>query len=174
MNPHPPPDVIIRPAVPGDAAGVVAVLNPIIESGRHTAFTRPFTVEAERAFIRAFPARGVFHVAVDPADGTIAGFQTLAPFSTDSPAFDHVGTMGTYVALDRHRQGIGGRLFAATFRAAVLLGFTKIFTYVRADNAAGLKAYLGQGFRVVGTAEKQALIAGRYVDEIIIEKLLVP
>jgi len=52
------------------------------------------------------------------------------------------------------------------------LGYEKIFTYVRADNPAGLVAYLHQGFRIVGTAQRQAKIRGQYVDEIIIERML--
>ena len=68
--------------------------------------------------------------------------------------------------------GIAGRLFAATFDAAPAKGYEKFFTYVRADNEAGLKAYLRQGFRVVGTAERHARIDGRDIDEIVIERFI--
>ena len=59
-----PIDVIIRPAVAGDAAGIVDVVNPIIDAGVYTAFDTPFTVEGEQRYIEAFPVRGIFHVAV--------------------------------------------------------------------------------------------------------------
>jgi L-amino acid N-acyltransferase YncA len=80
--------------------------------------------------------------------------------------------IGTYVDLSRRRQGIGGRLFAATFEAARAKGYEKLFSYVRADNNSGLNAYLKHGFRTVGTAQHHAKISGRYIDEILIEKLL--
>jgi RimJ/RimL family protein N-acetyltransferase len=67
---------------------------------------------------------------------------------------------------------VARRLFAETFAAARSKGYKKLFTYVRRDNPAALAAYLSQGFRVVGTAERQARIRGRYVDEIIIERFL--
>lgn len=102
----------------------------------------------------------------------IVGLQDVAPFGDYTHAFDDVGVIGTYVALSRHRQGIGATLFAATFRAARSEGYEKIFSYVRSDNAAGLRAYLSQGFRIVGTAERHAKIDGRYVDEILIEKFI--
>jgi RimJ/RimL family protein N-acetyltransferase len=35
-----------------------------------------------------------------------------------------------------------------------------------------LVAYLRQGFRIVGTAQRHAKIRGEYVDEIIIERML--
>jgi L-amino acid N-acyltransferase YncA len=163
--------VTIRQARPDDADAIVDVLNPIIAAGTYTAFTQPFSPAAERSFIAGLPARALFHLAVS-AVGRVVGFQTLAPFSTDSPAFDHVGVMGTFVDLAWHRQGIARQLFAATFTAAPARGFRKVFTYVRADNAAGLAAYRSQGFRVVGVARRQARIAGRDVDEVIIEKWL--
>ena len=162
----------IRDAEPEDAAPLAALLNAIIEHGTYTALDTPYTVDEERAYIETFPERGVFHVAVRASDGRIVGCQTLEPFATGTHAFDHVGVMGTYVDLACHRQGIGQALFSATYEAARRKGYEKIFTYVRADNEAGLRAYLGQGFRVVGTAERHAKIRGRYVDEVMIERFL--
>jgi L-amino acid N-acyltransferase YncA len=163
-------EVTIRPATVNDAAGVLDVLNPIIETGSYTAFDTPFTLEEERAFISTLPERGIFHVAEHTADPRIVGLQTLTPFADYTRAFDHVGVMGTFVVLGYHRQGIAAQLFDATYLAARGLGYEKIFAFVRADNRAGLAAYAGQGFRIIGTAERQARINGRYIDEIIIEK----
>ena len=132
----------------------------------------PFTVDEQRAFIEGFPERGVYHVAEDRATGRIVGSQDLEPFLDGSEAFDHVGTMGTFVDLSRLREGIGSLLFAATFERARELGFEKVFTFVRADNDVGLQAYLAQGFEVVGTAKRHAKIDGRLVDEIMIEIFL--
>ena len=98
----------------------------------------------------------------------------MSPFAGFTHAFDHVGVIGTYVDLERRRQGIATRLFAATFDAARRKSYEKFFTYVRADNEAGLQTYLSHGFRIVGTAERQAKIDGRYIDEVVIEKVLPP
>jgi L-amino acid N-acyltransferase YncA len=164
--------ISIRDAAPEDAAPLAALLNAIIELGSYTALDTLLTAEEERRYIEAFPERGVFHVAVRASDGRIVGCQTLEPFSTGTHAFDHVGMMGTYVDLACHRQGVGRALFEATFEAGRRKGYEKIFTWVRADNDAGLRAYLGQGFRVVGRAERHAKIRGRYVDEVMIERFL--
>ena len=165
--------MIIRDATPDDAAAVVGILNPIIEARAYTVLDTPFSVEAERQFIAQFPARGIFHVAEREDDGKVVGFQTLEPFASYTRAFDHVGITGTYVADGNRRQGIARRLFAATFDAALRKGYEKIFTFVRADNDAALRAYLAQGFAVIGTARKHARIDGRYVDEVLIEKALI-
>ena len=154
-----------------DAEEILAILNPIIAARCYTAMDTVFTVEEEREFIRTFPERGIFLAAVDTTAGRIAGFQNVSPFGSFTSAFDHVGVIGTYVDLSRRRQGIANRLFAATFEAARAKGYEKFFSYVRADNEAGLQTYLSQGFRIVGTAERHAKIDGRYIDEIVIEKL---
>jgi L-amino acid N-acyltransferase YncA len=165
-------DIVVREAQPDDAEMLVAVLNPAIESGRYTVLDRPFTAAEEREFIRQFPRRGILHVAEDRLSRRLVGFQTLEPFATYTHAFDHVAVIATCVDLDHRRQGIGTQLFAATFAAARAKGYEKIFTYVRADNPAALAAYRKQGFRIVGTAQKHAKLAGRYIDEIVIENFL--
>jgi L-amino acid N-acyltransferase YncA len=161
----------IREARPDDAEAIVGILNPIIAAGVFTAFDTPFTSDFEREYIRTFPARGVFVVAVRPTDNQVVGFQSMEPFASYTRAFDHVGVLGTYVNLNCRRQGIATQLFRATFASAVRKGYEKIFTFVRADNPAALQTYLRQGFRTVGTAQRQARVGSQYVDEIIIERL---
>lgn len=165
-------DLLIRNAQPADAEAIANIFNPIIESGLYTVFDSPFTVAAEQAYIENLPPRAIFHVAVRQIDGRIVGFQSMEPFATYTRAFDHVGVIGTYVALSCRRQGIAARLFNATFAAARAQGYEKLFTYVRADNPAALATYLKQGFQIVGQAQRQARINNAYVDEIIIEKFL--
>lgn len=165
-------ELLIRDAQLDDAEAILAILNPIVEVGAYTVLTTPFSVEAEREFILHFPQRGIFHVAVCRHQQEIVGFQNVEPFATYTSAFDHVGVIGTYVSLSCRRRGIGRSLFKATFEAARCQGYEKLFAYVRADNPAALATYLSQGFRIVGTAQKQAKIDGRYVDEIMIERAL--
>ncbi|MCZ6490879.1 MAG: GNAT family N-acetyltransferase [Acidobacteria bacterium] len=165
-------ELLIREARPDDAQGIVDILNPIIEARIYTAFDTPFTVDAERDYILNFPPRGVFSVAVSGPDQKVVGFQSMEPFATYTHAFDHVGVLGTYVDLAYHRRGIARRLFAATFEAAKRKGYEKIFTFIRADNEAALATYLQQGFRIVGTAQRQAKVNGSYVDEIMVERFL--
>lgn len=165
-------DFLVRTAQPDDAEAIVAIFNPIIEAGLYTAFDTPFTVEAERAYILNLPQRAIFLVAEHREDRRIVGFQSMEPFATYTRAFDHVGVLGTFVDLSQRRQGVASALFKATFETARAKGYEKIFTFIRADNSAALAAYLRQGFRIVGTAQRQAKIRGRYIDEMIVEKLL--
>jgi L-amino acid N-acyltransferase YncA len=165
-------ELLIRDVTPADAAAVVGILNPIIAARIYTVFDTPFSVADEQAYIRAFPPRGVWKAAVLQSDGQVVGFQVLEPFCPYTRAFDHVGTLGTYVDLSQRRRGIATALFSATFGAARQKGFEKIFTFVRADNPDALTAYTAQGFTIIGTATRHAKIDGRYIDEVLIEKAL--
>lgn len=162
----------VREAQLEDAAAIINVLNPIITTGEYTVLTTPFSIEAEREFILNFPRQGIFHVAVCCDEQRIVGFQNVEPFASYTTAFNHVGIIATYVDLAHRRQGVGKRLFQATFEAAKCKGYEKLFTYVRADNMAALKTYLSHGFYEIGTARKHAKINGMYVDEIMIERFL--
>jgi L-amino acid N-acyltransferase YncA len=161
----------IRDVKSDDADSIVAILNPIIESGKFSAFDMPFTVEAERQYIDALPARGVFLVALSQEE-RIVGFQSMEPFATYTHAFDHVGVLGTYVDLDWRRRGVASCLFTATFELARTKGYEKIFTFIRTDNPAALATYEKHGFREVGIAEKHVKIDGRFIDEVIVERHL--
>jgi L-amino acid N-acyltransferase YncA len=153
-----------------DAEAIINILNPIIETKKYSVMVQTFTLEEEIDFIKNFPERGIFHVAV--AENKVFGFQVVEPFSTLTAAFDHVGIIGTYVGLTMRGQGISKKLFEATFIAAKEKGYEKLFAYVRADNPVALKTYQAQGFDIIGIAKRQAKIAGKYVDEIFIEKFL--
>lgn len=163
-------NITIRDARVTDAESITRVLNPIIEARTNSVFTETFSVGAEREFIVQFPKRGIFHVA--ELEGVIAGFQTIEPFGSYTPALEHVGIIGTFVGLSFQKQGIGKALFQTSFVAARAKGYEKLFAFVRADNTAGLAAYLGQGFDQIGIAKKHAKIDGTYVDEIVIERFL--
>ena len=165
-------ELLIRDAKPDDAAGIVAVFNPIIEASSYTLFDAPFSVEAERSYIAGLAPRDIFHVAVRASDNLVVGFQSMSPFATYTHAFDHVGVIGTYVDLESRRQGIAKSLFPATFEAARRKGYEKIFTYIRADNPPALATYQKHGFRIVGKADRHAKLHGSYVDVIIVERFL--
>ena len=160
----------VRDIQPDDAEAVVALLNPIIETGLYTTFVEPFTAFFERAFIESFPARGHFLGAFD--DGRLRGFQVVTPASSFTSALDHVAEIGTYVSLDFQRRGVAGQLFSKTLERAWLHGFGKLLAWVRADNPAGLRSYRRCGFAEVGTAKQHAKIGGRYVDVMLLEYLL--
>ncbi len=162
----------IREAGPDDAPGIAAVLNGVIRGGSPTLLDTTFSVEEERAYLEGLPARSFIHVAETPAAG-IVGFQTVIPWNTfATTAFDHVATMGTYVAATHRRRGVGAALARSSFAAALALGYEKVFTDLRADNRDSLAYHTALGFTVVGRARGHARVRGRDVDVLFIERSL--
>lgn len=159
--------LLIRDVQPDDAEAVVALFNPIIETGRYTTFLTPFTAAYERTFIENFPARG--HLLGAFEEDELRGFQVVTPLASYTPALDHVAEIGTYVSLDYQQRGVAGQLFGATLERAELHGFKKLLAWVRADNPAGLRSYRKCGFTEVGTAKRHAKIGGQYVDVVLLE-----
>lgn len=164
--------ITVRRATVADAEQVAEILNAIIADGLFTVFDEPISVEAEREYIRGLADRSIFLVA-EEGPGQIVGFQSVDAFHAPyTRAFDHVAVIGTYVAEGYRRKGVSRALFPRTFEAARGAGYEKLFSFVRSDNPAALAAYQAHGFRVIGTAEGQAKLKGRYIDEVLIERSL--
>ena len=161
----------IRPAREEDAHAIVELLNPLIRAGTYTIMDEPLSVIDQVDFIRGFPGRGVYNVAVCNDSHEILGIQDVQPISARTHALEHVGEVSTFVSLAFHRNRIGSRLSRATFSEARQRGFLKLRATIRADNPQAMAFYQSQGFKVVGTA-MNAFVGGRYIDEVVAERVL--
>ena len=164
-------NVTIRKAELSDAQGMIEVLNPIIRQGGLTLMTECWDEKAQTAYLRDFPKKGVFLVALNE-DKRLVGMQGVEPWS-DLEAFAHVGDISTFVALDCWGEGIGKKLAKTLFLQAATVGFRKLMALVRGDNPAAQSFYKSIGFVEVGCLKEQALLEGRYVDEVLLERSLV-
>lgn len=162
--------LLIRQAKFDDAAEMVALLNPIINHGGFSIMDAVCTLQEQQEFISTFPERGVFHVAVWEQEQRIVGMQDVMPLSINEPAVQHIGVISTFVAIDYWGKRIGHALTEATVCAARLCGFSKLMATIRADNPQAIAFYLRQGFRIIGTAYRHALIHGHYIDEVMAER----
>ncbi len=163
-------DFTIRPVRESDAAAMSELLNAIIQTGKYTILEGPISPEMQLEFIRGFPARGAFFVA--ERAGRMLGFQDVSPASSWSNAMRHVAEISTFIAMDAQGQGVGGQLSQVTFAAAKENSFEKITAMIRGDNPRAVGFYLAQGFKPVGTLRRHAFVNGRYIDEILAEKML--
>ena len=163
-------DPLVRKANVDDAEQVAAVLNAVIAEGMFTLFDRPFSVEDERNFISLLGTRSALYVAA--IDGEIVAVQSLDLFSNLAQSTSHVATMGTWLRGDVRGRGIGRLLATESFRFATGNGYTKVVIHVIADNERALRFYRCLGFGDIGVARKHVRLAGRFHDEVYLEKLL--
>jgi L-amino acid N-acyltransferase YncA len=155
-----------------DAESIVELLNPIIRAGKYTIMDEELSVDDHVDFIRKFPERGVYNVAISKESLKVLGIQDVQPKSNSENALKHVGEISTFVSLASQRKGRGRSLSKKTFKDAKQQGFNKIFATIRADNPQEISFYRIQGFEVIGTAQKHAFVRGRYIDEVFMEKFL--
>lgn len=164
------PAPTIRPGTLDDADGIRTVLNSIVQEGGLTVLERTRTVAQERAFLARLPARSRLTVA--QMGHAVIGFQIIEPYARYTRAMDHVALLGSYVAAGWRGRGVGQALSRDTFAAARAFGFRKLVVSVRADNLAAQRFYERLGFRPCGRLAAQALVDGRYVDELLYELFL--
>lgn len=154
--------IIVRVAGQMDARPMADLLNTIIRKGGTTAFTEEVTADTLINWFATAPDQSVWHVAED-SDGTLLGFQSIEPRSKlPADACD----IATFVQVGQTGLGIGSKLFDATCKAAVGLGYRWINATIRADNTGGLAYYQSRGFEDYARHPDVQLGTGEYVDRI--------
>ncbi len=119
-----------------------------------------------------FKRHGARHpVLVVEADGSIAGWASLNTFNV-RPAYQYVADLSIYLARPWRGKGLGARLLSPLIPLARELGYHKIVLSAFPTNIAGMRLYARQGFSTVGIYKEMGLLDGRWVDTIIMEKLL--
>lgn len=158
------PEIQIRPAKPGDAPAMAAILNPIIAAGGTTAREEP----VDAAYMAEVIATAICcHVAEDGAgtrNGTLAGMQWLDRLPELPP---DVGDIATFARMAPKRPGVGRALFAVTCQAARASGLSELNAVIRADNVPGLGYYGKMGFEDHDVLPGVPLKDGTPVDRIV-------
>ena len=157
----------IRPATATDAEQVVAIYNHGIEERQATFETRPRTSDE---VVDWLDTRGPFLVAADD-DDTVLGFARVSAYSTRE-AYAGVGEHTVYVAADARGRNVGFTLLHALADAAEQAGYHKLTSRVFATNVASRALHHKAGFTEVGIQRRHARLDGRWVDTVLVERLL--
>lgn len=159
----------IRDAAPADAPAICRIYNQGIQDRIATLETRERTPEERRAWLAA---RGPRHpVLVAEVAGEVVGWGSLNVVNPRA-AYDHVADFSLYVERAWRGRGVGGRLLEALIARARTLGYHKLVLSAFPFNQAGLRVYRRAGFREVGVYREQGLLDGRWVDTVVMEKIL--
>ena len=161
--------LVIRPAVPEDAAGVVAVQGEAAAE-RRTIATQPEEVrtpEAEAERIRGWsPATGILLVAEDA--GRVVGICGVSRGRRIATA--HAAEVGLTVAASHRGRGVGRALMLAAEDWARQAGVRRLGLGVFADNAPALALYRALGYAEEGIRRGAYLVGGVLRDEVVMAK----
>jgi L-amino acid N-acyltransferase YncA len=162
-------DLDVRPARESDGEAIARIYNQGIEDRVATLETELRTPEERR---RWMAARGPRHpVIVAEAVGAVIGWASLNQFNP-RPAYQHVADFSVYVERGWRGKGVGRRLLEALIELARGIGYHKMVLSAFPFNQSGVALYERLGFRTVGIYREQGLLDGKWIDTIIMEKLL--
>ncbi len=160
----------VRDATPEHAAAIAHIYNQGIEDRVATLETEVRTPQERVAWLAAHDSRHPVLVAVN-STGAVVGWGSLNVFNP-RPAYAHVVDFSVYVTREQRGQGVGDALLGALEVRARALGYHKMVLAAFPTNAPGMRLYERHGFTTVGIYHEQGMLDGRWIDVIVMEKLL--
>jgi phosphinothricin acetyltransferase len=162
--------VLIRDATLEDAGAIARIYNQGIEDRVATLETELRSPEERAEWLRSHGPRHPVLVAVDDA-GAVLGWGSLNSFNPRR-AYDHVVDFSLYVAREHRGRGIGDALLGALETRARFLGYHKLVLAAFPTNLPGKRLYERHDFALVGIYHEQGMLDGRWVDVMVMEKIL--
>jgi len=152
-----------------DAAAIAEIYNQGIEDRVATYETRLRSAADQQAWLRLIAGR--YPAVVAQANGEIVGWAGAGPYR-DRECYRGIGEFSMYVHRDWRRQGAGDLLLAGLIHEAERLGLWKLLARVFLFNEPSRALCRKHGFREVGVYEKHARLDGRWLDVVIVERLI--
>ena len=165
----------IRLATPDDADAIARIYNQGIEDRVATLETELRTPDERRRWMAdRSPNHPVIVADVPaPADAaaTVVGWGSLNVFNPRA-AYRFVADFSIYIERGWRGKGVGHALLERLVTLAREHGFHKMVLSAFPTNTGGMALYTKLGFRTVGIYKDQGQLDGKWVDTIIMEKLL--
>lgn len=171
----------IRKAVISDAKAICEIYNQGIAEGIATFETELRTETERRRWMEEHDERHPILVAVrtrnvnDAPPGTeqeeILGWGSISTYNP-RPCYSGIGEVSIYVKKGSRGSRLGKELMMALIEEARQLGYWKLMGRVFTSNVASRNLSKSCGFREVGIHEKHGKRDGRWVDIVIVEKLI--
>ena len=167
----------LRQATATDAEAICRIYNQGIEDRVATLETELRTPDERRQWLESRDARHPVIVAefvvagaADDSSGPV-GWASLNVFNARE-AYRFVADISVYVERGWRGKGVGRALLERLTELGRQHGFHKLVLSAFPGNAGGMALYVKSGFRAVGTYHEQGQLDGKWVDTIIMEKLL--
>ena len=159
----------VRTASLDDADAITTIYNQGIADRVATLETALRTSAERREWLAQRTLR--YPVIVADADGDVVGWASLNQFNPRD-AYAHVVDFSIYVERGWRGQRVGTALLARLIDLARTLGYHKMTLAALPHNEAGLALYSRAGFTRVGIYHEQGQLDGRWVDVVLMEKIL--
>ena len=130
----------------------------------------PRSLEAQREWLSDRSGAYSAVVAVDDAD-EVVGFGSLSKYK-DRPAYSTSVEDSVYVRRDQQGRGVGRLLLGELLGTAEKTGFHAVFARIVGGHEASIRLHASCGFEHVGVEREVGRKFGRWLDVVIMERLL--
>jgi phosphinothricin acetyltransferase len=152
-----------------DADATRAIYNLEVTESTVTFDLVPRTQEEQRAWLTA--RSGAHAVLVAEDAGEVVGFASFSPYR-DRPAYSTTVEDSVYVRRDQQGKGVGRLLLAELVTLATSHGFHTMMARIVGGHDASIALHRSMGFEVVGTEREVGRKFGRWLDVLVMQKLL--
>lgn len=159
--------MILRRARAADAEAICAIANPIIRDTLITFTTEQKTPEGVAAEIAA---RGAAYL-VGEVDGQVLGFASYGQFR-GGPGYAHSMEHSIQLAPRARGRGMGRALMARLADVAAENGVHVLVAGISGANPGGIGFHAALGFSEVGRMPEVGFKAGRWLDLVLMQKIL--
>lgn len=160
----------VRLATLDDAESIRAIYNLEVLTSTVTFDLVPRSLDDQREWLRARSGAHVVVVAEDD-DGEITGFGSLSPYR-DRPAYSTSVEDSVYVDREHQGQGVGRLVLAGLVERAAQHGFHTVMARIVGGHEASIGLHRALGFEEVGTEREIGRKFGRWLDVVVMQRLL--
>src|SRR5688572_27002714 len=160
----------LRLATLDDAEPIRQIYNLEVTTSTATFDLVPRSLEDQRAW--QAERSGARAVVVAELEGEVCGFASLSPWR-DRPAYATTVEDSVYVHRSHQGKGVGRALLDELVRTATAHGFHACMARIVGGHEASIALHARCGFEVVGTEREVGRKFGRWLDVVLMERLLV-
>ncbi|HVE45791.1 MAG TPA: GNAT family N-acetyltransferase [Acidimicrobiales bacterium] len=160
---------LVRPAAFADAEAIRLIYNREVTSSLVTFDLVPRTLEDQHAWLDAHAGAHPAVVAVKL--GEVVGFGSLSPYR-ERPAYATTVEDSVYVREDQRGEGVGRLLLEELVRLARAHGFHAMMARVVGGHEASIGLHRACGFELVGVEREVGRKLGRWLDVVLMQRLL--
>jgi phosphinothricin acetyltransferase len=162
--------VEIRRATVEDAEAIRTIYNAEVTGSTHTFDLVPRTLDDQVEWLVRRSGAYAVLVATDD-DGTVLGFASLSPFR-ERPAYSTTVESSVYVDGARRAGGVGHALLQELVATATAHGFHAMIARIVGGHEASIALHRKVGFEIVGTEREVGRKYGKWLDVVVMERLL--
>ena len=164
-------DISVRPVADGDAEDIRAIYNPEVLGSTVTFDLVPRTLDEQLAWQHERSGAHAVLVAVDDATGELLGYASLSAYKARA-AYATTVEDSVYIRRDQQGRGVGKLLLAELLAVATAHGFHAVMARIVGGHDASIALHARLGFEIVGTEREVGRKFGRWLDVVVMQKLL--